>query len=152
MPVLGFARQSAPSATGADTSPAASSPATSTTEGLIKLDVVVSGEAGEPVAGLESKDFSLLDNGAPQTIVSFHAFDGITVGAEPPVEVILVIDTLNLQLSQISLAKSEAERFCARTTDISPSRCRSTFFPILSLRLCPASRLCQRHLQMETLG
>ena len=109
--VLGFARQSTPSATGATSSPAAPSPATSTTEGLIKLDVVVSGKAGKPGTGLESKDFSLFDNGAPQKIVSFHAFDGITVGAEPPVEVILVIDTLNLQLSQISLAKSEAERF-----------------------------------------
>ena len=32
-------------------------------------------------------------------------------GLEPPVEVILVIDTLNLPASQISLAKSEAERF-----------------------------------------
>jgi VWFA-related protein len=111
MSVLGFARQSAPSAMGATASPAASSPATSTTEGLIKLDVVVSGKAGKPVAGLESKDFTLLDNDAPQKIVSFQAIDGITVGPEPPIEVILVIDTLNLQVSQISLAKSEAERF-----------------------------------------
>lgn len=111
MSVLGFARQSAPSATGATPSPAASSPATSATEGLIKLDVVVTGKAGKLLAGLESKDFSLLDNGAQQKIVSFQAFGGITVRPQPPVEVILVIDTLNLQVSQISLAKSEAERF-----------------------------------------
>ena len=88
----------------------AGSPAPSTTEGLIKLDVLVTGKTGKPVAGLGLKDFTLLDNDQPQEIVSFQAVDGTTAPAGS-FEVILVIDTLNLQASQIPLAKSEAERF-----------------------------------------
>ena len=44
-------------------------------EGLIKLDVVVTGHAGIPVTDLGQKDFSLLDNGQPAKIRSFHAFN-----------------------------------------------------------------------------
>jgi len=90
---------------------AVSSPATITTEGLIKLDVVVTGKEGKPVAGLEPKDFMLLDNEQPQKILFFQAVDGKTIKPDPPVEVILVIDTMNLSTRQVPLAKSEAEKF-----------------------------------------
>ena len=65
-------------------------------EGLIYLDVVVTDRAGKPVAGLERADFSLLENGRPQRILSFDAFDGRGAGAEPPVKIDLVIDTIEL--------------------------------------------------------
>lgn len=65
-------------------------------QGLIRLDVVVSDKSGKPVAGLKQQDFTLLDNGQPGKIVSFQAFDGATARPDPPVEVILVIDELNL--------------------------------------------------------
>lgn len=45
-------------------------------EGKIKLDVVVTDEAGRPVAGLEQKDFTLLDNRKARPILSFRAVDG----------------------------------------------------------------------------
>ena len=93
---------------------AVSSPATITTEGLIKLDVVVTGKEGKPVAGLEPKDFMLLDNEQPQKILFFQAVDGKTIKPDPPVEVILVVDTMNLPASQVLLAKSEAEKFLRR--------------------------------------
>jgi VWFA-related protein len=78
---------------------------------MIKLDVVVTDKSGKSVAGLEPKDFTLLDNDQPQRILSFQAFDGTTPKPDPLVEVILLIDTLNLPPNQIPLAKSEAERF-----------------------------------------
>ena len=107
-------QQESPLALDATPSPAASSPVTIAKDGLIKLDVVVTGKAGRPVGGLESKDFTLLDNGEPQKIISFQAFDGATSQADPRVEIILVVDTVNLPTSQVPLAKSEAEKFLRR--------------------------------------
>jgi VWFA-related protein len=110
---LGFAQQKSPPA--ADVLPAAvSSPATITTEGVIKLDVVVTDQSGRSVAGLKPTDFTLLDNEQPQKILSFRAIDGKTTKPDAPVEVILVIDTMNLPTSQVPLAKSEAEKFLRR--------------------------------------
>ena len=65
-------------------------------EGLIKLDVMVSDATGKPVPDLKRADFSLLEDGHAQNIISFQAFDGRGVGAEPPVKIILLIDTLQL--------------------------------------------------------
>src|SRR4051812_44281125 len=44
--------------------------------GQIRLDVLVTDAAGQPVAGLEQRDFTLLDNNKPQEIRSFQAVDG----------------------------------------------------------------------------
>ena len=111
---LEFAQQKSPLAGEAVFPAAVSSPATIATEGLNKLDVVVTGKEGQTVAGLEPKDFTLLDNEQPQKILSFQAVDGKTTKPDPPVEVILVIDTMNLPTSQVPLAKNEAEKFLRR--------------------------------------
>ena len=71
-----------------------SSVAWDTAEGLIHLDVVVTDATGNPVSGLGATDLSLLENGRPQNIISFHAFDGRGTSSEPPAKIILVIDTL----------------------------------------------------------
>ena len=65
--------------------------------GLIRLDVVVTDKSGAPVTGLGAEDFSLLENGQPQEILSFHAFDGVAAKPDPPVQIILMIDTIELQ-------------------------------------------------------
>lgn len=65
-------------------------------EGLIKLDVMVTDGAGEPVHGLVASDFRLFENGREQKILSFQAFTGQGGGTEPPVKVILLIDTLDI--------------------------------------------------------
>jgi VWFA-related protein len=111
---LGFAQQKSPPAGDAVSPAAVASPATIATEGLIKLDVVVTGKEGKPAAGLEPQDFTLLDKEQPQKILSFQAIDGRTTNPDPPVEVILVIDTMNLPASQVPLAKNEAEKFLRR--------------------------------------
>jgi VWFA-related protein len=114
VPALVLAPQGPTPAGGVPASVAASGPATITTEGLIKLDVVVTDQSGKSVAGLKPTDFTLLDNEQPQKILSFQAFDGVTAQPDPPLEVILVIDTVNLPASQVPLAKSEAEKFLRR--------------------------------------
>jgi VWFA-related protein len=111
---LEFAQQKSPLAGDAVFPAAVSSPATIATEGLIELDVVVTDKEGQTVAGLEPKDFTLLDNEQAQKIFSFQAVDGKTTKSDPPVEIILVIDTMNLPTSQLPLAKNEAEKFLRR--------------------------------------
>jgi VWFA-related protein len=80
-------------------------------EGRMSLDVVVNDAAGMPVRGLEPWDFKLLDNDRSSKILSFHSYDGAAVRPDPPVEVILVIDELNLPFTQVAFVKSELAQF-----------------------------------------
>jgi VWFA-related protein len=83
-------------------------------EGQIKLDVLVTDAAGRPVAGLDQGDFTLLDNKKPQPILSFRAVDGSRgngTAAEPPVEVILLIDATNNSLHNIAFERDQIEKF-----------------------------------------
>lgn len=65
------------------------------TNSFITLDVVVTNKSGKQQAQLQQQDFTILDNKVPQKIVSFQAVDESAVPAVPPVEVVLVIDTVN---------------------------------------------------------
>ncbi len=80
-------------------------------EGLIKLDVVVTDAGGKPVSGLESADFSLLEEGQPQRILSFQAFTGRGAGLEPPVKIILLIDTIELPVNLASEERNSVESY-----------------------------------------
>ena len=66
---------------------------------------------GNPVTGLRQQDFTLRDKGQPGKIVSWQAFDGVTAEPDPPVEVILVIDELNLPAALVAAANDEAQKF-----------------------------------------
>ena len=65
---------------------------------------------GMPAAGLDAKDFKVLDNNQPARILSFHASDG-TDQTEPPVEVILLLDALNAPFDQVALVREAMECF-----------------------------------------
>ncbi len=86
-------------------------PAAKSLEGRIKLDMVVTDAAGKPVSGLGPWDFKLLDNEQPRKILSFRFFDGVEVKPDPPVEVILLLDTLNLPFQQVAFVRREIGRF-----------------------------------------
>ena len=88
-----------------------SAPTYDAEEGLIKLDVVVTDKLGKPISGIARKDFKLLDNGQPEKILTFHAYDGTPTGPDPPVRIILLIDTLNLPERLASYERREVERF-----------------------------------------
>jgi VWFA-related protein len=51
---------------------------------LVTVDAIVLGEKGRPVRGLTREDFTLSEDGKPQEIVSFEAFDGAEVAEEAP--------------------------------------------------------------------
>jgi VWFA-related protein len=81
------------------------------TEGLIHLDVLVTDASGKPVTGLGATDFTLLDNGQAQKILSFQGFNGLSAKPDPPVEVILLVDTLAMPADLAPGAVGEAAKF-----------------------------------------
>jgi len=85
--------------------------ATASGEGRIQLDVIVTDKAGKPVTGLAPRDFTLLDNNQPAPVLSFHARDGVAHKAIPPVEVILLIDTVNFSAQQVGFTRNETAKF-----------------------------------------
>jgi VWFA-related protein len=89
----------------------APAPSTLLEEGVIKLDVAVTDRGGKPATGLSAADFTLLDNGQATNFVSFHAFNETTAKPSPPVEVILVIDSVNLSPQQVATTERDAENF-----------------------------------------
>jgi VWFA-related protein len=62
----------------------------------VTLDVVVTDKSGKPVPGLKVQDFMVLDNKAPRDILSFHEAEEASANADPPVEVYLLVDMINL--------------------------------------------------------
>ena len=67
------------------------------------------GTSGASISGLRSTDFTLLENGSPNRILSFHASE-----PEPPVDVILVIDTLQIPVGLASIERTAVEAFLRR--------------------------------------
>ena len=90
-----------------------SSPAASSgTDRQITLDVQVSEKSGTPIRGLRKQDFTLLDDKRPQSILSFHAVDGGAVStADPPVEIVLVIDAVNTSPQVVFYERNEVKKF-----------------------------------------
>jgi VWFA-related protein len=113
LPALSWTQQNPAQAT-APAQPQAASPSAHQPEkrkGSIYLDVVVTDKAGAPVSGLELKNFTLLDNDRPGKILSFQAFGGSAQKANPPVEVILLLDTVNEPFSEVALTRQQIANF-----------------------------------------
>jgi hypothetical protein len=73
--------------------------------------VVVTDKSGKPISGLGAADFTLLDNGQSEKILSFQGFDGVAAKPDPPVEIILLIDTLNMPAALALHEQGEVEKF-----------------------------------------
>jgi VWFA-related protein len=89
-------------------------PSTAAPQGTINLDVVVTDGAGRAVAGLQQQAFSLLDNRKPQPILLFRAVDGTAgdgTAANPPVQVILLIDMANNLLHNVAYERYQIDKF-----------------------------------------
>ena len=83
------------------------SPQAQAAGGKIYLDVVASPKSGQPVAGLQQQDFTVLDNGSPQAITSFQA----VTGRQAPVEVVLVLDAINTDARSIGYVRDQINQF-----------------------------------------
>lgn len=79
--------------------------------GLIEIDAVVADPSQKLVTGLHAGDFKILDNGERRPIRSFQAFNPTTARPDPPVQVILLVDTLNLEFKLALHEGEEVQRF-----------------------------------------
>lgn len=73
----------------------------------IQLDVVVTPRSGPPVAGLQQQDFTVLDNKVRRPITTFHA----SGGSQSPIEVVLLVDTVNLPYERVAWERGEIDKF-----------------------------------------
>ena len=76
------------------------------------LDVAVTDRTGKAITGLDEKDFIVLDNGHPQTILSFHAVGGGAASAnvqpaDQPVKIILLVDEVNTSFNKVSYEREQ---------------------------------------------
>jgi VWFA-related protein len=87
------------------------------------LDVVVTDKAGKPVKGLEQKDFTVLDNGHPQPVLSFQATVATPAppGLQPadsPVKIILLVDEVNTNFSRVSYERNEIKKLLQQNNGV----------------------------------
>jgi VWFA-related protein len=61
------------------------------------------------VTKLQKSDFTILDDNRPQPIVSFAAASGRT--ADPPAEIVLVLDTMNTSFQQVATIRQGVVKF-----------------------------------------
>lgn len=80
-------------------------------KGSLHFDFSVTDAAGNPVTDLQPWDLKLTDNGRVAKIMFFRGYDGKIVLPDPPVEVIVVIDELNLSLQQVAFLRDQVVRF-----------------------------------------
>jgi VWFA-related protein len=80
-------------------------------EGSMSLDIVVTDAAGNPLSGISQQNFHVFDNGHPQNVVSFQAFDAAAGEPGSLLSVLLVIDTVNSGLADVSTMRDDAEVF-----------------------------------------
>ena len=81
-------------------------------KGLFAIDVVVTDTAGNPVSGLASRDFTLLDNGQPARVRALH--NSLAAESESQPELIFVLDTVNLSSQQLMRTESAIVHFLRR--------------------------------------
>jgi VWFA-related protein len=80
-------------------------------EGVLQLDVTVTDASGKPISGLDQGDFTLLDNGKPTKILTFHASDPAAQKPDEHTELILVLDQLYLNYLNASQAEKVLDLF-----------------------------------------
>ena len=76
----------------------------------VALTITVTDANGALVSGLNPQDFTILDNGQPQRLVSYAAYDAANK-PETPVQVLLLLDALNLDAIELGRIRRAAGRY-----------------------------------------
>ena len=74
-------------------------------EGRIKLDLAITDKGGQPVAGLDKAEITLLDEGQPAKLVTFQAFDPVRAFPASATQIVFIVDALNMDGTQVVAAK-----------------------------------------------
>lgn len=82
------------------------------TDREITIDVQVMDKSGTPVRGLQQENFTVLDDKQPQKLVYFHSVnDAGDRSSNPPVEIVLVVDTVNTPVRAVTYERDEVKKF-----------------------------------------
>jgi VWFA-related protein len=86
------------------------------TDREITIDVQVTDKSGAPVRGLQQENFTVLDDKQPQRLVDFHSVfhfvdDAMDVNSNPPVEIVMVVDTVNTPVRAVTYERHEVKKF-----------------------------------------
>lgn len=97
------------------------------------LDVVVKDKSGKAVTGLEEKDFTVLDNGSPQKILSFFATGAggapaKVQPADPPVRIILLVDEVNTSFTRVAYERDQIKKFLQQNEGVLAHPLSMAFF------------------------
>ena len=84
------------------------------TDRRISLDVEVTDHSGKPVPGLQQQDFTLFDDKQPQPIVDFRAADGSNRAADPSVQSIVLVDSINAPFEDVSFQGEQLKGYLQR--------------------------------------
>jgi len=115
-------------------------------QGNIALDVVVNDKSGKPVAGLQEKDFQILDDKRPQPILSFQAMSG---GSEP-VNILIVVDAVNVGFERIGYERDQIRRFLLQNDGKLPRPVSIAVLSDSGLRMGPEGSSDGRRIWMGT--
>ena len=86
---------------------------------VVVLDVVVTDKAGHPVAGLTKDDFTLREDGKPQSIRSFEAVTaGQPLSASTP-HTILLVDEMNTEFTDMAFVRYSVNKLLTRSSRLS---------------------------------
>jgi VWFA-related protein len=89
-------------------------------DGLFSIDLAVADSSRNRVSDLTPSNFTLLDNGRPAIIRTFH---GSRAAIEPAPEVIIVLDGINLSSQQLTQTESAVVHFLQRNNGRLDSPC-----------------------------
>jgi VWFA-related protein len=81
---------------------------------VVTLDVVVTDKSGASIAGLDPKDFKVLDNNQPRELTAFQQGSAMTARPELPVELILLVDAVNSNAIETDTVREQLEKFLKR--------------------------------------
>ncbi len=98
----------------------------SATPATVTLDVTVTDHSGKAVPGLTQSNFTILDNGKPQQILSFNAIQPPIT--DPPTQVILLIDTVNNSITNVAYERDQIVTFLRRSGPTLPLPLSFIFF------------------------
>ena len=86
----------------------------------VTLDVVVSDKSGTSVAGLDPKDFNLLDNKKQLSLASVREVNGMNSAENPPVEVIWLIDNIVSDFETLANLRRNLTEYLQKSGDQLP--------------------------------
>jgi VWFA-related protein len=92
----------------------------------VTLDVTVTEHSGKVVPGLTQSNFTVLDNGKPQQILSFSPIQGPVT--DPPTQVLLLIDTVNNSITNVAYERDQIATFLRRSGPTLPLPLSFIFF------------------------